>query len=74
MLIVGVKQLFFLNVNAAMLAVTGKIECTAFMFIYYLSVFRHYPIGLLFDLHASNTALPWSITVHFKVKLKYTFS
>ncbi|KAK4823339.1 hypothetical protein QYF61_001616 [Mycteria americana] len=26
----------------------------------------HYPIGLLFDLHASNTALPWSITVHFK--------
>ncbi|XP_009866507.1 PREDICTED: autophagy protein 5-like, partial [Apaloderma vittatum] len=28
--------------------------------------FRHYPIGLLFDLHASNTALPWSITVHFK--------
>ncbi|KAM6365517.1 autophagy protein 5 isoform 6-T8 [Alca torda] len=27
---------------------------------------RHYPIGLLFDLHASNTALPWSITVHFK--------
>uniref|UniRef100_A0A8C7NND2 Autophagy protein 5 n=1 Tax=Oncorhynchus mykiss TaxID=8022 RepID=A0A8C7NND2_ONCMY len=23
----------------------------------------HYPIGLLFDLHASNTALPWSITV-----------
>eukprot|EP00079_Xenopus_tropicalis_P035604 XP_017949375.1 PREDICTED: autophagy protein 5 isoform X2 [Xenopus tropicalis] len=26
----------------------------------------HYPIGLLFDLHASNTSLPWSITVHFK--------
>ncbi|MBN3319326.1 ATG5 protein, partial [Atractosteus spatula] len=26
----------------------------------------HYPIGLLFDLHASNVALPWSITVHFK--------
>ncbi|KAK3534797.1 hypothetical protein QTP86_025752 [Hemibagrus guttatus] len=26
----------------------------------------HYPIGVLFDLHASNTALPWSITVHFK--------
>ncbi|MFT7800413.1 autophagy protein 5 [Arapaima gigas] len=26
----------------------------------------HYPIGLLFDLYASNTALPWSITVHFK--------
>ncbi|XP_028653485.1 autophagy protein 5 isoform X1 [Erpetoichthys calabaricus] len=26
----------------------------------------HYPIGLLFDLHASHTALPWSITVHFK--------
>uniref|UniRef100_A0A4W5LBG5 ATG5 autophagy related 5 homolog (S. cerevisiae) n=1 Tax=Hucho hucho TaxID=62062 RepID=A0A4W5LBG5_9TELE len=26
----------------------------------------HYPIGLLFDLHASNTALPWNITVHFK--------
>ncbi|KAI5616888.1 autophagy protein 5, partial [Silurus asotus] len=26
----------------------------------------HCPIGVLFDLHASNTALPWSITVHFK--------
>ncbi|XP_043921174.1 autophagy protein 5 isoform X2 [Protopterus annectens] len=26
----------------------------------------HYPIGLLFDLHASNTALPWNIIVHFK--------
>uniref|UniRef100_A0A3B3SR57 Autophagy protein 5 n=1 Tax=Paramormyrops kingsleyae TaxID=1676925 RepID=A0A3B3SR57_9TELE len=26
----------------------------------------HYPIGLLYDLHASNTALPWSIFVHFK--------
>ncbi|XP_069582394.1 autophagy protein 5 isoform X3 [Ranitomeya imitator] len=26
----------------------------------------HYPIGLLFDQHASNTSLPWSITVHFK--------
>ncbi|XP_077669005.1 autophagy protein 5 isoform X1 [Eretmochelys imbricata] len=26
----------------------------------------HFPIGLLFDLHASNTALPWNITVHFK--------
>ncbi|KAG7475257.1 hypothetical protein JOB18_028283 [Solea senegalensis] len=26
----------------------------------------HYPIGVLFDLHAFNTVLPWSITVHFK--------
>uniref|UniRef100_A0A3B5PVV7 Autophagy protein 5 n=2 Tax=Xiphophorus maculatus TaxID=8083 RepID=A0A3B5PVV7_XIPMA len=26
----------------------------------------HYPIGVLFDLHASNTVLPWNITVHFK--------
>ncbi|XP_040206113.1 autophagy protein 5 isoform X2 [Rana temporaria] len=26
----------------------------------------HYPIGLLFDLHAANTSLPWGITVHFK--------
>ncbi|KAF7226699.1 autophagy protein 5 [Nothobranchius furzeri] len=26
----------------------------------------HYPVGVLFDLHASNTVLPWSITVHFK--------
>ncbi|XP_078255981.1 autophagy protein 5 [Rhinoraja longicauda] len=26
----------------------------------------HYPIGLLFDLHASNTALPWNVIVHFK--------
>ncbi|CAH2252417.1 autophagy 5 isoform X1 [Pelobates cultripes] len=26
----------------------------------------HYPVGLLFDLHASNTSLPWSIIVHFK--------
>lgn len=26
----------------------------------------HYPIGLLFDLHGSNTSLPWGISVHFK--------
>lgn len=26
----------------------------------------HYPIGLLFDLLASSSALPWNITVHFK--------
>ncbi|XP_061027792.1 autophagy protein 5-like [Eubalaena glacialis] len=26
----------------------------------------HYPIGLLFDLLASGSALPWNITVHFK--------
>ncbi|XP_055490981.1 autophagy protein 5 isoform X2 [Leucoraja erinacea] len=26
----------------------------------------HYPIGLLFDLHASNAALPWNVIVHFK--------
>ncbi|XP_030055031.1 autophagy protein 5 isoform X1 [Microcaecilia unicolor] len=26
----------------------------------------HYPVGVLFDLHASNTGLPWNITVHFK--------
>ena len=28
---------------------------------------RHYPIGVLFDLYASNDGLPWNITVHFKV-------
>ncbi|ELK00602.1 Autophagy protein 5 [Pteropus alecto] len=27
---------------------------------------KHYPIGLLFDLLASSSALPWNITVHFK--------
>jgi len=27
---------------------------------------RNYPIGLWFDLHASNTVLPWNITVHFE--------
>uniref|UniRef100_A0A8C4QEG5 ATG5 autophagy related 5 homolog (S. cerevisiae) n=1 Tax=Eptatretus burgeri TaxID=7764 RepID=A0A8C4QEG5_EPTBU len=26
----------------------------------------HYPIGLLFDLYAPNSSLPWNITVHFK--------
>ncbi|GAA29307.2 autophagy protein 5 [Clonorchis sinensis] len=25
----------------------------------------HYPIGLLFDLHADGTELPWNVTVHF---------
>ncbi|TMS10866.1 Autophagy protein 5 [Larimichthys crocea] len=34
----------------------------------------HYPIGVLFDLHASNTVLPWSITVHFKPFMKSTCS
>ena len=34
-----------------------------------LSIFRyrHYPIGVLFDLYASSDTLPWNITVHFKV-------
>ncbi|XP_035687247.1 autophagy protein 5-like isoform X2 [Branchiostoma floridae] len=26
----------------------------------------HYPIGVLFDLHASSTMLPWSLVVHFQ--------
>lgn len=26
----------------------------------------HYPIGVLFDLYAYDTALPWSLTVHFQ--------
>jgi len=26
----------------------------------------HYPIGVLFDLYASNDGLPWNIIVHFK--------
>lgn len=26
----------------------------------------HYPIGLLFDLLASDGVLPWTIIVHFK--------
>nr|XP_012608635.1 autophagy protein 5 isoform X3 [Microcebus murinus] len=29
----------------------------------------HYPIGLLFDLLASSSALPWNITVHFKLHI-----
>ncbi|XP_032194810.1 autophagy protein 5 isoform X4 [Mustela erminea] len=29
----------------------------------------HYPIGLLFDLLASSSALPWNIIVHFKIDL-----
>lgn len=38
-------------------------------------VLRHYPIGVLFDLHASNTALPWNVSVHFKVcRLLHSFS
>lgn len=30
-------------------------------------ILRHNPIGVLFDLLASNTALPWNVTVRFKV-------
>lgn len=54
--------------------VTVRIRnCWGFFFFFFLTpsavfCFRHYPIGVLFDLHASNTVLPWSITVHFKVK------
>ncbi|XP_033615909.1 autophagy protein 5-like [Fukomys damarensis] len=29
----------------------------------------HYPIGLLFDLLASSSALPWNIIVHFKITM-----
>ena len=28
---------------------------------------RHYPIGVLFDLHGSSASLPWNLTVHFQV-------
>jgi autophagy-related protein 5 len=27
---------------------------------------RHYPIGVLFDMYASDIQLPWNITVHFE--------
>lgn len=27
--------------------------------------FRHYPIGLLYDMFVTNSELPWQITVHF---------
>lgn len=43
----------------------------SFKYLFFLKtysfIFRHYPIGLLFDLLASSSALPWNITVHFKV-------
>jgi len=29
--------------------------------------FRHYPIGVLFDLYGSSASLPWNLTVHFQV-------
>ncbi len=28
-------------------------------------LYRHYPIGLLYDLFVTNSELPWQITVHF---------
>lgn len=42
-------------------------------FVFAFHGYRHYPIGVLFDLHASNSVLPWSITVHFKVRADHKF-
>ena len=28
----------------------------------------HYPVGLLYDLYAQDSQLPWNITVHFQVE------
>lgn len=27
---------------------------------------RHYPVGLLFDLHTVDLSIPWNVTLHFK--------
>lgn len=27
---------------------------------------RHYPVGLLFDLHATDLSKTWNLTLHFK--------
>ena len=32
--------------------------------------FRHYPVGVLFDLLGNNESLPWHITVHFQVNIR----
>lgn len=41
-----------------------------------LSLFsrRHLPIGLLHDYYASDSTLPWNITVHFQVMWCYLYS
>lgn len=33
--------------------------------IFFFIFVRHYPIGVLFDMYASDIQLPWNITVHF---------
>jgi len=38
---------------------TYRLDTLFFMFG------RHYPIGVLFDMYASDIQLPWNITVHF---------
>ena len=32
----------------------------------------HYPVGLLYDLYAQDSQLPWNITVHFQVNERFT--
>ena len=39
----------------------------SYFFSNFILFSRHYPIGVLFDLFASNESLPWNITLHFKV-------
>ena len=31
---------------------------------------RHYPVGVLFDLHGNTDNLPWNLTVHFQVHVR----
>lgn len=60
------EQIFPLMLNKSKQKSNKVFSYHDFLFAFH--GFRHYPIGVLFDLHASNTVLPWSITVHFKVK------
>ena len=35
---------------------------------------RHYPIGVLYDMHGRGYELPWEVTVHFKVSSEFEYS
>ena len=43
----------------------GKTLLSMYIFCF----FRHYPVGVLYDLYGRGGRLPWTIAVHFKVSV-----
>ena len=46
---------------------SGHLQCTVLYNIMYTHNYRHYPVGVHYDLTTSSSIQLWRITVHYKV-------